>query len=487
MITHAGAIFERFAALHVLVVGDAMVDSYLRGTARRLTPEAPAPVVDVAQRYDLPGGASITAAYVQALGARVEMLAVIGRDEPGRRLVGLLDEAGVGTDPIVIAPDRQTLIKQRVLADGQHLVRFDQGSTHTLDRDAEASVVDRLAARFAAADVIIVSDYDYAAMSAAVIARLRELQAASSRLLVIDAKRPRAYREVGATAAKPNYQQALTLMEEQPTIMLQRRADSIEALAGPIMAAAGTELVAVTLDAEGSVILQRGAAPHRTPTWRGLCLSPSGAGDSYLAAFALALAADADPAEAGDIASAAASLVVAKQDTAVCSIGELKTLLACESVASDDFVDIARRAEAYRRAGKRIAFTNGCFDLVHPGHVDMLQRARALGDVLVVGLNSDASVRRLKGPNRPVNSAPARAAVLAALRWVDEVVTFDDDVPLALISAIRPDVYVKGADYTVDMLPEAPLVQSWGGRVEILPYLPDHSTTRMVTRMQAVA
>jgi D-beta-D-heptose 7-phosphate kinase/D-beta-D-heptose 1-phosphate adenosyltransferase len=117
----------------------------------------------------------------------------------------------------------------------------------------------------------------------------------------------------------------------------------------------------------------------------------------------------------------------------------------------------------------------------------MLQRARALGDVLVVGLNSDASVRRLKGPNRPVNSAPARAAVLAALRWVDEVVTFDDDVPLALISAIRPDVYVKGADYTVDMLPEAPLVQSWGGRVEILPYLPDHSTTRMVTRMQAVA
>jgi len=176
---------------------------------------------------------------------------------------------------------------------------------------------------------------------------------------------------------------------------------------------------------------------------------------------------------------------VSKPDTAVCGEEEVRSRLACELAPAGDFTEAATRAASYRARDLRVVFTNGCFDIVHPGHVDLLRRAKQLGDVLIVGLNSDDSVRRLKGLGRPVNPAAARAAVLGAVRWVDDVIIFDDDVPIPLIRAIRPDIYVKGADYSIAELPEAPVVQSWGGRVEILPYLADHSTTSVVGRIRA--
>jgi D-beta-D-heptose 7-phosphate kinase / D-beta-D-heptose 1-phosphate adenosyltransferase len=487
MIGPVASALEQFPDLHLLVLGDAMLDVYLRGTARRLTPEGPAPVVDVGDRQETPGGAANVAANAAALGAEAHLLSVVGDDEPGGTLRTLLGERRVSTAHVLPAPERATLLKQRVMADGQLLVRLDLGTGNRIGPEAEEALIRHLRELWARSDAVVVSDYEYGVLTPAVIRCLRELQLACPRALVVDAKRPSLYRHVGATAVKPNYQQVLRLLEERSLGQPGGRIESIDQMRDRILDAAGAQVVAVTLDSDGSLILQRGAPSHRTPSWHGPCLSPVGAGDSYVATLALALAAGVTPQEAGDMASAASSVVVGKADTASCALGELETRLLCAMGRTDEYADAAARAESYRARGKRIVFTNGCFDLVHPGHVDLLQRARSLGDVLIVGLNSDASVRRLKGTDRPVNPAPARAAVLAALRSVDDVVVFDDDLPIPLIQAIRPDVYVKGADYQIEDLPEAPVVRSWGGTVELLPYLPEHSTTSVVGRIRAIA
>ncbi len=239
----------------------------------------------------------------------------------------------------------------------------------------------------------------------------------------------------------------------------------------------------MTLDSEGAIILQRGAPPHRCPPTAPHCASAVGAGDTFAAAFTLALAAGASGPCAGDIASAAAGQVVRKDGTATCTREDLLTALGHGAAASASHARAL--AEEYRRIGHRIVFTNGCFDLLHPGHVELLRRARALGDVLIVGLNSDESVRRRKGPRRPINSSEVRAAVLRGLRFVDDVIVFDDETPAALVEAIRPDVFVKGDDYTEADLPEAPIVRQYGGTVCLLPCAPDHSTSGLVRRIRA--
>jgi D-beta-D-heptose 7-phosphate kinase/D-beta-D-heptose 1-phosphate adenosyltransferase len=246
----------------------------------------------------------------------------------------------------------------------------------------------------------------------------------------------------------------------------------------------GATMVAVTLDSEGAVLHRRGHRPYRsygTPAPTG---QTTGAGDTFAATFALAMAAGADPPQALDVAQAAASVVVRRTGTALCTRHDLLRELAIDTGPVLTAEQLARRVEADRAQDRRIVFTNGCFDVLHRGHVSYLQQARKLGDVLVVALNSDGSVARLKGPGRPVNSVEDRAAVLGALGCVDYVTVFDDDTPQRLLELVRPDLYVKGGDYTPEMLPETPVVERLGGQVRILDYVEDRSTTALLDRIR---
>jgi D-beta-D-heptose 7-phosphate kinase/D-beta-D-heptose 1-phosphate adenosyltransferase len=244
-------------------------------------------------------------------------------------------------------------------------------------------------------------------------------------------------------------------------------------------------IVVVTIDQDGAVVFERGRHPHSTFTApiRQACVA--GAGDTFTAALALALAAGAPPWQAADLASAAAAVVVGKERTAACMAQELREVLAALGKYVPDLARLAARVEFYRRPGRTVVFTNGCFDILHKGHVNLLHRARALADVLIVGVNSDAGFRRLKGPDRPINSLEDRIQVLAALGCVDHLVPFDEDTPCTLIRALRPEVFVKRGDYTRERLPEAPLVEELGGVVRILPILEDRSTTGLIEKIQA--
>ena len=476
---------EAFAGLHVAVVGEGMLDRYVEGETARLSAEAPVPIVSVAARRDVPGAAANTAANVRSLGARATLVSLVGDDADGATLLRGLDERGVETKHVVREGARRTLVKNRVIASGQMVLRFDEGSTEPARGETERELVDRLVEAFAVCDALVVSDYGYGVVTPSVVTALAELQAEAPRVLVVDSKDLTAYRDVGVTAVKPNYRQALALLGPRTNLGARNgRTETIAANAERILEVTGAQVAAVTLDSEGALLLERGRPAYRTYARPRPDSRATGAGDTFVAALALALAAGAHTPAAGELASAAAGIVVAKAGTAVCAGEELRESVSGGSKYVTDLARLEGALRRHREKGKRIVFTNGCFDILHRGHITYLSRAKALGDVLVVGLNSDASVRRLKGPGRPINTLDDRAQVLAALSAVDHIVAFEEETPIELIKAVRPEVFVKGGDYTREMLPEAPVVEALGGTVHLLPYVEDRSTTAIIERIR---
>ncbi len=475
-------VIDAFARLRVVVLGDAMLDSYLEGESSRLSAEAPVPIVAVSARRDVPGGAANTAANVRALGADATLLGVIGDDAEADVLRGVLAKRGVTTDGVLSEPGRRTQAKNRVRAGSHMLVRFDQGSTGAAAAAVEAELVDRLAAAWSSAEAVVVSDYGYGTVGPRVVERLHELQATAPRVVVVDSKDLAAYRDVGVTAVKPNYGQALELLDAADG--RAPRTDLIAAEGERILELTGAQIAAVTLDSEGALVLERGRPAYRTYARRNPDSRAMGAGDTFVSTLALALAAGAHTPAAAELASAAAGIVVAESGTTVCSADDLREHVVGEGKVVADRARLRTALAAHRERGRRIVFTNGCFDILHRGHITYLSRAKTLGDVLVVGLNTDESVVRLKGPGRPINTLEDRAQVLAALSCVDHIVAFDEDTPVELVRDVRPDVFVKGGDYTREMLPEAPVVEALGGTVHLLPYVDDRSTTAIIDRIR---
>jgi D-beta-D-heptose 7-phosphate kinase/D-beta-D-heptose 1-phosphate adenosyltransferase len=478
-----GEIVDSFKGLRALVLGEGILDAYLEGTAGRVSQEAPVPVVALTGRRHVAGGAANTAVNVRALGAEATLLSVIGDDADGALLRDALAGAGVDTVGLLAAPGRRTLAKNRVFAAAQMLVRFDDGSTEEVDEETERALVDGLRRLFPKVDAVVVSDYAYGILTPAVIGALGELQRRDPRVLVVDARDLRAFRSAGVTAVKPNFSEALELLAPV-------RADGegrVELVVGAgerLLDETGARIAAVTLDSEGVVLVERGRPAYRTYWEPVASRSPTGAGDTFASALALALAAGASAPEAAEIASAAAALVVGKEGTSACAAEELRETLSGGAKHLEDRRRLALRTRLEREQGRRIVFTNGVFDILHRGHVTLLSRAKELGDVLVVGINSDESVRRLKGVERPVNPLDDRVQVLAALSCVDYIVPFEEDTPDELIRAVRPDVFVKGGDYTRATLPETELVEGLGGQVRILPYVEDRSTTGVIERIR---
>ncbi len=473
---------DQFSKLRALVLGDAMLDTYLCGTSTRLCPEGPAPRVDVVEQGDLPGGAANCAANLAALGAQVAMLSVAGDDAEGQKLQQLLARRGVTVEDFVLNPRRRTLHKTRVLCDEHMLVRFDRGTTYQLSGELEERMVAGLHRDFAAADLVLVSDYGYGLLTPRLIEVLAALQRARPKLLAVDSKTLRAFRHVGVTVCKPNFREALRLLGHDPA----SREDPIGTIlkVGPVvLEETNAQIAAVTIDRDGAVVFERNREPYRTLSRSAPARRVSGAGDTFLATLALGLAAGASTPEAADLATAASAVVVQKDFTAVCSAAELGESLIGERKTWTSTVRLAPILAQYRQQGRRIVLTNGCFDILHQGHIKYLNEAKRLGDVLIVGVNTDDSIRRLKGLGRPINSLADRVEVLAALSCVDHVVAFDEDTPHRIVAAIRPDVFVKGGDYTRETLPEAGLVEQLGGVVRILPFVANRSTTGIIDRI----
>ena len=300
----------------------------------------------------------------------------------------------------------------------------------------------------------------------------------------MDSRDPLKFAGVGASVVKPNYQEALAILGEQQGAKGPGRVDFISASARRIQALSGARTVAVTLDVDGVMILESGRPPYRTYSRPETASRSVGSGDTFVAAMSLGLAAGAETPAAAELATAAAAVVLGKDGTAVCSAVELKDTISGGEKRVTDPAMMQPRLAYYRGQGKRIVFTNGCFDILHRGHVTLLNRAKGLGDVLIVGVNSDESVRRLKGQERPINSLEDRLKVLAALSYVDHVIPFDEDTPASIIEAVRPDILVKGGDYSRETLPETALVERLGGAVCILPFIEERSTTDIIERIR---
>ncbi len=494
MTTHA--LLSRFSQLRALVIGDAMLDSYIEGEASRLCREGPVPVVYKKSELHLPGGAANTAANLRALGAEVTFLSLIGQDRAGHLLHEELRKRDVEDRYLLSSPQVSTLHKQRILADGQYVVRLDEGELAHGDEiapEVQKRLVSALEKAYPACDLVVVSDYCYGVVCASLVERLHRLHEKHPKVLLLDSKHLEHLASLHATVVTPNYAEALRLVEEDTADeeVKQHWQGDIERLGKHILARLQSEHVAITLGAQGVFLLGRQGQPRHLPAYPVIHANDVGAGDSFASALALALAAGGQMEEAAQLGIEAACIAVTKRWTALVSLEELqhrlraKTYTATENSKRRSLSDLRVKLEQLRQSGQKIVFTNGVFDLLHFGHIKLLRQARMLGDVLVVGINSDSSTRRLKGEGRPINSEQERMALVEALDAVDYVILFDEDTPEALIRALRPHIHVKGGNYANRALPEAAAVRESGGRIVIIPRENGKSTSGTIARITA--
>ena len=476
-------VLHGFEAQRALVLGDLMLDRFVYGSVERISPEAPVPVMSLQRMSDMPGGAGNVARNLAALGARATLLAVVGAD-PAAEVLRTRLSLMRGIDArLLVDAARPTTVKTRYIAAGQQMLRTDEESREALARPIEQRLIAELEDMLPRADIVVVSDYAKGTMTDAVlhaaVSRARQL----GKKIIIDPKSNVFARYRGASVLTPNRSELQAACGTSC-----RYDDEIEAGARGILAEGLCEALVVTRGSDGLSIIRPELPAVHLPTSAHEVFDVSGAGDTVAATLSLGLAAGGGIVEACALANLAAGIVVGKRGTAIVTAEELAAAIApfdargvVEKLCS--FEAAERLAGSWRDQGLRITFTNGCFDLLHPGHVSLLDRARRSGDRLIVGLNSDASVRRLKGPNRPVQDQVARATVLGSLKSVDAVVIFNEDTPLRLIEALQPDVLVKGAEYTIDTIVGAELVLNRGGRIVLADHVPGYSTTDAVKRI----
>lgn len=467
----------------ILVIGDLILDTYLRGASTRLTPEAPVPVVNITSHTSVLGGAANTAINLRYLGAHVAYVGIVGEDIAGREASALLNKEGVNTF-LISCDSRHTIVKTRVIAGSQLLTRYDEGTERSVEDGCEAQLIKFLENTFADYDAIVIADYDKGMLTDPVINTLERLKAGSNKFIAVDAKRLDRYKRLSPSLVKPNYNEIMQLLHLPETTV--GRAMLLQEMGISIRNITGADVVALTLDEDGALIFQGGAFICHTPAYPVSQLNVSGAGDTYISTFTMACLSGFELCEAAELAAAAAAIVINKADTAWCAKGELLAFFSMHNKYLENIEQLKEVCAIYKSQGRRVIFTNGCFDILHSGHVSYLTRARELGDVLIVGINNDDSIRRLKGSTRPINQLEDRMQVLGGLGAVNHIIPFGDpfdDTPVNLIKAIAPDVFTKGGDYTREGLPEATVVEELGGVVTILPVVPDRSTTSLIRRI----
>ena len=467
----------------VLVVGDLMLDRYVTGTVERVSPEAPIPVMRVDGEDEMLGGAGNVARNIASLGGQAVLVGLIGADRSGERLTELL----TGHDGIefrsVVSGQTPTTVKTRFLATGQQLLRTDVETKFPPQQDALAQIVEQACSAVPTANVVVLSDYAKGVLTDEVIAEIISAAAKSGVPVIVDPKSADLSRYKGASLLTPN--------REELTKATGIAIDDDEAAARAAdraLASSGAGAVLVTRGAQGMTLVVDGEDPSHLRTRAREVFDVSGAGDTVVATVAAVLAAGHGLAAAAALANVSAGVVVGKIGTATVHADEVAARLHAGALLSAEQKVVSLesaldRIAQWRRHERCVVFTNGCFDLIHPGHISLLEQARETGDALIVGLNSDASVARLKGDGRPVQAASARASVLAGLSTVDLVIEFGEDTPVALIEAIKPDVLVKGADYAENEVVGGDLVTSYGGRVVLAQLAEGYSTSATIERV----
>lgn len=473
---------EHFIGKRVLVAGDVNLDTYIEGTTTRLCREAPVPVVEVTGRRDVPGQAANTAVNLRKMGADVVLVSVVGRDRAGDVLTDAISREGVKT--LLSAEDgRKTILKSRYRADSQLLARFDEGVSRPLLPETEARIAELLSDLAPDVDALVLSDYDGDVITRAVRGAIHASTERGPAIVVDSRKRLPFFAPLHPLAVKPNFAETCALLGVKSLTDVERVDFALKA--GPkVRELCRADIAAITLDKEGALIFERSQEAFRTFSRPVSNSRAAGAGDTFLSAFTLAIACGASGAQAGTIASAAASVVVSQEGTVACSLAELVMALSESTKVLSSAHEAEIRAALYRKQGKRVVFTNGYFDIVHAGSIASLNGSKELGDVLFVGINSDESIGRLKGPGRPIHSLSDRVRVLAALECVDHVVPFNGDTASGLIEAIKPEIYAKGGNYDLNLLPEVPIVERLGGEIVLLPYMGESSTAGIIERIR---
>jgi D-beta-D-heptose 7-phosphate kinase/D-beta-D-heptose 1-phosphate adenosyltransferase len=469
----------------ILVLGDVMLDCYVKGDVRRISPEAPIPVLHAEHRRVVLGGAANVARNVTSLGARAIIVGVVGDDAAGAELGDLLSNGARVIPHIVADPDRPTTTKTRFISGSHQLLRLDEEVTKPIGGGVETALLAAFRAALVEADVVVLSDYGKGVLTDKVLEVAITMAREAGRPVIADPKRSHfgAYR--GVSLLTPNEAEVT-----RATGIAADDDDAVDEAGKRALAQAGAEAVLVTRSEKGMTLVRETAPPLHLPTRAQSVADVSGAGDTVVAVLAIMLACHVTLPQAASLANIAAGISVGKAGTATVAHAELAAALHRRELLSVDHkvatLDIAlERIAAWRGAGLRIGFTNGCFDLIHPGHVHLLHKARAACDRLVVGLNSDASVRRLKGPTRPVQNETARATVMASMASADLVVLFEEDTPMKLIEAVVPDLLFKGADYAMGEVVGGDFVRAHGGRVALIELEPGHSTTGTIRRVAA--
>ncbi|MEQ9196991.1 MAG: bifunctional D-glycero-beta-D-manno-heptose-7-phosphate kinase/D-glycero-beta-D-manno-heptose 1-phosphate adenylyltransferase HldE [Parvibaculum sp.] len=475
------ALVEGLARARVALAGDVMLDRFVYGEVSRISPEAPIPVLRVGDEKAMPGGAGNVARNLAALGAKVDFLSVVGDDEAGAELKTALGAEAV-TSSLTVVPGRETTVKMRFVAMGQQVLRVDRETNLPLGNAPSEKFIAGLTAALDDKDVLVLSDYGKGVLTPAVLAAAITAARGKGLPVVIDPKGRDYARYAGADVVTPNRKEL-----GEATGLPVDSDEEIVAAARALIAAHGIGAVVVTRAQAGMSVVTANDVTHLKAEAREV-FDVSGAGDTVVSTLAAALGSGLSLPEAAALANSAAGIVVGKVGTAVVHGDELAAKLRERELSALEAkiagLESARDiVEAWRARGLSVGFTNGCFDLLHPGHVTLLDKARTLCDRLVVGLNSDSSVKRLKGEDRPVQPEIARATVLAALQSVDLVVIFEEDTPARLIETLRPGLLVKGGDYKVSEIVGADFVQANGGRVEIVDIVPGFSTTGTIARL----
>jgi D-beta-D-heptose 7-phosphate kinase/D-beta-D-heptose 1-phosphate adenosyltransferase len=497
----------------VFIVGDVLLDCYIHGSVSRLSPEAPVPVVLEGERRYVLGGAANVAANISSIGGRTVLCGRIGRDADGASFRHLCQHLGIETHALLESDTVPTIRKTRVLAGYQQLVRIDREIIVPLSASEEQKVLLQFE-RFLTQTghkALVLSDYGKGMLSHSVCRSLIETARSHKIPIVTDPKSNDLSRYQGTTFIKPNLKEGRDLLKVwQAEMSVHHFEEEVDAICDVVSRLSGAEAVVLSLSEHGVALKESTLKTTRRFASRALQVADvSGAGDTMVAFLAMAAAIGASPVTATELANLAAALVCAKLGTATLTLTELLLALSQrhgsgmlrdaqnkDSAAAQSQNDgssalspkilqvevLWSLSQAIRSNGRSIVFTNGCFDLLHMGHVDLLERCKQLGDVLVVGLNSDASIRRLKGSDRPIQTFESRSRVLAGLAAVDFVVGFEDDTPIELIRTLSPHVLVKGGDYTVETVVGSDVVLERGGRVEILPLIDGHSTSRLVDK-----
>ncbi|HEX7758289.1 MAG TPA: D-glycero-beta-D-manno-heptose 1-phosphate adenylyltransferase [Caulobacteraceae bacterium] len=471
------------AGVRVVTVGDVMVDRFVHGEVTRVSAEAPIPILARSGEAVMLGAAGNVARNVAALGGLAALVGVIGDDGPGKEALRLIGQEDGIEGSLIPDPGRPTTVKTRFVSQGQQLLRVDLEETHSVGGEVERRLVRTIHDAARGAGAILLSDYGKGVASAAVIEACLAAAAASGAVLIVDSK-ARSFRRYGAAGLiKPNAAELAYATE------LAAETDAeVEAALARALELTECQAIVVTRAAKGMSLAVRGQGVRHFSRPPPEVFDTSGAGDTALAALGLALAARATIEQAIDFALLASSVVVEKAGTATATPEELiEAELAAALAPSEAKVAaperMVRQIARWRARGLKVGFTNGCFDILHPGHIAYLAQARSWCDRLVVGLNTDRSVRALKGEGRPANDLESRAVVLAGLSSVDLVVPFDEDTPLDLITAARPDVLIKGADYTVEGVVGHEVVAAYGGEVKLAAFVDGHSTTATLRKL----